>query len=106
MRNAMRLDKFTSEPTALKFEGFPWLVGNNGDLTWEAKPWHNHGKGGKGMEFLKAVLFQLATAAVCMAAALMLFAAPIIWRDWGWLLMIPGLFVGVIAVFMLRELNS
>lgn len=58
------------------------------------------------MQLLKFVLFQLATVAVCMAAALMLFVVPIIWKDWGWLLMIPGLFVGGVGILMLRELWS
>lgn len=58
------------------------------------------------MEFIKTLLLQLAAVAVGMAAAFLLVVAPIIWRDWGWLLFLPGLPVGALAVFLFRELYS
>lgn len=56
------------------------------------------------MDFIKALLFQLATFAVCLVAAFFLFVGPILWKDWGWILIIPGIPMAAFGVVMLREL--
>lgn len=56
------------------------------------------------MDFIKALLFQLATAAVCLAAAFLLIVGPILWRGWGLILIIPGIPVAALGFVMLSEL--